>query len=52
MDVAGFQKEIAQWEWKWVNQRKDFPIKTNGNSVAIANELYLKYRKAVENIYR
>jgi alpha-N-acetylglucosaminidase len=52
MDAAGFQKEIAQWEWKWVNQRKDFPVKTLGNSVAVAKELYLKYRKAIESIYQ
>jgi alpha-N-acetylglucosaminidase len=51
MDVAGFQKEIAQWEWKWVNQRKDFPLRTIGSSIAIAKELYLKYRQLVEKSY-
>jgi alpha-N-acetylglucosaminidase len=51
MDVDAFQKEIAQWEWKWVNARKDYPVKTSGSSVIVAKRLYEKYRKTVENVY-
>jgi len=45
VDVAAFDKEIAQWEWKWVNAQKSYPTQTSGNSVEIAKILYLKYRK-------
>lgn len=45
VDVAAFDKEIAQWEWKWVNTQKSFPTQTSGNSIEVAKILYLKYRK-------
>jgi len=44
MDVEAFDKEISQWEWKWVNIQKNFPTKPTGNSVQVANLLYKKYR--------
>jgi len=45
VDVAAFDKEIAQWEWKWVNVQKSYPKQTSGNSIDVAKILYLKYRK-------
>ncbi len=49
VDVAAFQKEIAQWEWKWVNQRKDYPTITTGNPVETAKALHHKYRSIIEH---
>lgn len=51
-DVAAFQKEIAQWEWEWVNKRKDYPVKTTGNAVETAKQLYQKYRAVVERAHQ
>jgi alpha-N-acetylglucosaminidase len=45
MDVKAFQPKIAEWEWKWVNARKDYPLNPKGNSVEMAKKLYTKYRK-------
>jgi len=51
MDMAGFQKDIAQWEWHWVNQRKDYRLNTSGNSIAVATILYQKYRQKIQQAY-
>ncbi|MFC4232483.1 alpha-N-acetylglucosaminidase [Parasediminibacterium paludis] len=48
LDTVGFQKEIAQWEWQWVNQRKDFPTVPLGNPITIALKLHQKYRSIIE----
>ncbi|MFT3752279.1 MAG: alpha-N-acetylglucosaminidase [Paludibacter sp.] len=47
VDVAAFDKEISQWEWKWVNTRKNFPTEPVGNSVQMAKLLYKKYRNKI-----
>lgn len=44
VDVEAFDKEIAQWEWKWVNSQKNFPTEPKGNSVQVSKLLYKKYR--------
>ena len=51
MDIAAFQKDIAQWEWNWVNQRKDYSLLPAGNSVNVSVALYNKYRKIIQNAY-
>ncbi len=48
IDTNAFGKEITRWEWKWVNTQKSFPAKVTGNSIAIANEMYKKYRKQMQ----
>lgn len=48
LDVASFDSEISQWEWKWVNQRKDYPVNTSGEPIKTAIEMYQKYRKAMD----
>ena len=45
LDIPAFQSEVAKWEWKWVNKRKDYPLQTNGNPVLRSIEMYKKYRK-------
>ena len=49
-DNAAFQKSIAQWEWRWVKRRKDYPVRTAGNPVDVATSLYKKYRSRIENV--
>lgn len=42
-----YDENIKQWEWKWVTDRKDFPLKTQGNPNVVAKELYGKYRSRI-----
>jgi alpha-N-acetylglucosaminidase len=51
MDMAGFQQEIAQWEWRWVNERKDYPLAPAGDAFAVVQQLYRQYRQQVQEIY-
>ncbi|SFE84553.1 alpha-N-acetylglucosaminidase [Chitinophaga sp. CF118] len=44
-DFNGFNKRISGWEWKWVNEQKVFPVYPKGKSIAVAQELYRKYRQ-------
>ncbi|WP_242695936.1 alpha-N-acetylglucosaminidase [Desertivirga brevis] len=46
-----FAKEIKQWEWDWVNARKDYPVKPSGNPVEESKKLYQKYRKQVATLF-
>lgn len=46
-NTSQFNEEVSNWEWKWVNQRKDYPTKTVGNPVNVALEMYQKYRKTM-----
>lgn len=50
LDLTAFNKEISQWEWQWVNQRKDYPLKTNGDPVNTAIQMHKKYRKLLEGV--
>lgn len=50
-DFQTFEKSIAQWEWQWVNERKDFPLQPIGSSVKVASELHRKYRGQMEAAY-
>jgi alpha-N-acetylglucosaminidase len=43
----GFLQEIKDWEWNWVNKRKDYSVTTKGNPAAVAKEIYAKYRDLV-----
>ncbi len=51
MDKENFVKEIKQWEWQWVNARKDYPVATSGNPISVARQLYKKYREQTEKIF-
>lgn len=44
-----FNDDISEWEWNWVNKRKDYPINTVGNPVDVAKEMHRKYRGLIEN---
>jgi len=45
LDLKKFNDEVSEWEWKWVNQRKDYPVQPVGNPVSTSVEMYQKYRK-------
>lgn len=47
LNLSKFNDDISAWEWKWVNQRKDYPTKAIGNPVNIAKEMYKKYRGVI-----
>lgn len=51
-DWQGFEKSIRQWEWQWVNTRKDYPIKPEGNSAKVAAMLHAKYQRQIRDAYR
>jgi hypothetical protein len=50
-DLTAFGKTISQWEWKWVNQQKAFPVKASGNPATVSKEMYNKYHKLIESAY-
>jgi alpha-N-acetylglucosaminidase len=50
-DWQAFEKSIAQWEWQWVNARKDYPVEPKGHSAKVASELYKKYRQQIRDAY-
>jgi alpha-N-acetylglucosaminidase len=45
LDLKKFNEEVSDWEWKWVNQRKDYSVQPIGNPVNTSIEMYQKYRK-------
>jgi len=49
LNLQAINNELADWEWNWVNKRKDYPLKVSGNAVTKSLEVYKKYRKKVEN---
>jgi alpha-N-acetylglucosaminidase len=49
LDMNTFTNEIKNWEWKWVNERKDYPVTAKRNAVEVSKELYKKYNAAVKS---
>ena len=52
IDFEKFNKEISEWEWKWVNQRKDYPVLTSGKPVETSIQLHKKYRSLVSSAHK
>lgn len=52
IDIKQFNREVSAWEWSWVNQRKDYPLKTVGSSVSIAIEMHKKYRSIIDKAHQ
>ena len=52
MDDDVFIKEIKNWEWQWVNKRRDYPVAPVGNTIPVSIGLYKKYRKALDRELR
>ena len=42
-DKEAFNHQIKNWEWQWVNTRKDYPQQPIGNPVTASKRLYKKY---------
>ena len=51
LDKKIFEEQIKQWEWKWVNQHKEYPVIPVGNPVELAKSLHLKYRTLIAASY-
>lgn len=47
MDIDSFVKNIKDWEWQWVNKRKDYPVTITGNALDAASFMYKKYRRLI-----
>ncbi|QEC44305.1 alpha-N-acetylglucosaminidase [Pseudobacter ginsenosidimutans] len=50
-DQKAFEKEMKEWEWNWVNEKKDYPVKATGNPVDAAKQLHGKYREILRAAY-
>ena len=46
-DPVNFNKYISNWEWEWVNKRKDYPVEPSGNSIDQVLMLYNKYNHEI-----
>jgi alpha-N-acetylglucosaminidase len=51
-DPEVFGKYISQWEWEWVNKRKDYALDPVGNSTDESIRLYKKYYNEIAGNYK
>jgi alpha-N-acetylglucosaminidase len=51
MNANDFDATIRQWEWQWVNDRKDYPVLPTGDAINVATALYTRYRAELRNAY-
>jgi len=51
IDMDAFTTQIKNWEWHWVNERKDYPTTTKGGPVEEAKRLYQKYWGAINESF-
>ena len=51
VDFKTFEEKIMQWEWKWVNKRKDYPQTTIGDPVKTSLEMHNKYRNLMQKAH-
>lgn len=52
VNLGTFTDRLKDWEWKWVNERKDYPVTTKGNAVEISKKLYKKYNAVIKSAYK
>jgi alpha-N-acetylglucosaminidase len=50
-DMNSFTTRIKNWEWEWVNKRKDYPVMIRGSAVDMAALMYKKYRSIIQAQY-
>lgn len=48
-DPVAFGKYISNWEWKWVNERADYPVEPVGNSIDQSIHIYKKYDNKIKS---
>ncbi|MDQ0639687.1 hypothetical protein QF042_003252 [Pedobacter sp. W3I1] len=51
LDMKQFNQQVSEWEWSWVNKRKDYPVNTMGNPVSTAVEMHKKYRSLMDKMH-
>ncbi len=47
-DEDAFHKEVTAFEWRWVQEDKDFPAGPSGDAVKISERLYEKYKGRIK----
>jgi Alpha-N-acetylglucosaminidase (NAGLU) tim-barrel domain/Alpha-N-acetylglucosaminidase (NAGLU) C-terminal domain/Glycosyl hydrolases family 35/Alpha-N-acetylglucosaminidase (NAGLU) N-terminal domain len=47
VDMAAFDKEVKNQEWKWVNSHELYSDQANGKTITVAGELFQKYSSSV-----
>jgi alpha-N-acetylglucosaminidase len=51
-DLKTFDKEVKDWEWKWVNQHNNaYSANIKGNSFEVVAKLYSKYNEQIKQAY-
>jgi len=50
-DPKAFVTDIKAWEWKWVNTRKDYPVRPIGDPVESAKKIFSKYNRVINQSY-
>ncbi|MES2275608.1 MAG: alpha-N-acetylglucosaminidase [Bacteroidota bacterium] len=51
LDNEAFALQIKNWEWQWVNTRKDYPVSPQGDPITRARRLYHKYWLRTNNLF-
>jgi len=51
-NLSQFNKDVSEYEWKWVNKRKDYPLNTTGNPTDVAIAMHQKYRKLMDEAHK
>jgi alpha-N-acetylglucosaminidase len=46
-DLAAFNRDIARWEWQWVNRQENYAVTPTGDEIAAVQQLYRKYRQVL-----
>jgi len=51
-NLSQFNKDVSEYEWKWVNKRKDYPLNPTGNPTDVAIAMHQKYRKLMDEAHK
>ncbi len=51
-DAEAFDKEIAEWEWNWVNSHDEYPSAADGDCVETAVRIFNSYKDRMCNYYQ
>jgi alpha-N-acetylglucosaminidase len=51
LNMRSFDKQVKDWEWQWVHGHEAYPTRPAGDPVAVARELYKKYRAVIHQAY-
>ncbi|MDO3627307.1 alpha-N-acetylglucosaminidase [Mucilaginibacter sp. BT774] len=51
-DAANFDKQVKDWEWKWVNTHNNaYPDVTKGDAVEVSKRLFSKYHQVIQKSF-